>query len=202
MREFSIYSVSIINLIILLRYFILIYKKTIQPALAMWVFFSIAVIMSLLTYMADGNYSLWDNILNSTDVILALSVSLSILLFGGKSSRFTTFDKGCFVVVILIVIFWMVTQHHLVTNFLIQCILVIGYFPVVKRIIETKTNTESFSVWILMLLAPILSLLSSKGFLASLYSWRAIACVSALLLLMLSITLYGKRVKKSAVGVK
>jgi len=181
---------------------VLIYKKAIQPALAMWVFFSIAVIMSLVTYMANGNYSIWDNILNTADVVLALSVTLSILLFGDRNSRFSSFDKGCLVVVILIVIFWLITQHHLITNFLIQSILVIGYFPVVKRIIETKTNTESFSVWILMLVAPMFSLLSSKGFLAAVYSWRAITCVSMLLLLMLSISFFGKRLKKSIVSVE
>lgn len=187
MREFSIYSVSLINLIITIRYFVLLSRKEIKPALAMWVFFSIAVIMSLTTYMADGNYSFWDNILNSTDVILALSVTAAILIFGDKSSRFTSFDKGCLVVVGIIIIFWLVTQNHLVTNFLIQTILVIGYFPVVKRILETRTNTESFSIWFLMLAAPIISLISNKGFLANLYSWRAIFCVSLLLLLMLSV---------------
>jgi len=193
MREFSIYSVSAINLIITLRYGILIYKKSIQPALAMWVFFSIAVIMSLVTYMADGHYSFVDNILNTTDVVLALSVSLFILIFGDRTSRFTPFDKGCLIVVTLIIVFWFFTQNHLITNFLIQAILIIGYFPVVKRMWETKSNTESFSIWILMLIAPAISLLSSRGFLASLYSWRAIACVSLLLLIMISVKQFGKQ---------
>jgi hypothetical protein len=193
MRNFSIYAVSVINLIILLRYCILLYKRRIQPALAMWVFFSIAVIMSLITYLADGNYSFWDNILNSTDVILVVTVSVAIAIFGERSSRFTAFDKGCLVAVICIVGFWIFTQNHMVTNLAIQAILVIAYFPVVKRLLESRLNTEPFSVWILMLIAPIFALLSSKGLLACIYSWRAIVCVSLLLLLMLRVEIVAKK---------
>ena len=67
MKEFSIISVSIINIIIGVRYCTLTYKQKIKPALAMWAFFTLAVAMSLTTYMAEGDFSFWDNILNQTD---------------------------------------------------------------------------------------------------------------------------------------
>jgi len=86
-------------------------------------------------------------------------------------------------------LFWALTQNHLVTNLSIQLIMVVSYFPVVKRLIETKENTEPFSVWILMMLVPAFSLLSSKGLLATIYSVRAIVCVALLLLLMVWIEL-------------
>jgi hypothetical protein len=197
MRNFSIYAVSVINLIILLRYCILLYKKKTQPALAMWVFFSIAVVMSLITYLADGNYSIWDNILNATDVVLAVTVSIAILLFGEKNSRFTTFDNGCLIAVMAIIGFWVITRNHLATNLAIQSILVIAYFPVVRRLFESKSNSEPFSVWILMLIAPGIALTSSKGDMASVYSWRAIICVSTLLLLMLRIEMVAKKTKNA-----
>jgi hypothetical protein len=197
MRNFSIYAVSVINLIILLRYCILLYKKKTQPALAMWVFFSIAVVMSLITYLADGNYSIWDNILNATDVVLAVTVSIAILLFGEKNSRFTTFDKSYLIAVMAIIGFWVITRNHLATNLAIQSILVIAYFPVVRRLFESKSNSEPFSVWILMLIAPGIALTSSKGDMASVYSWRAIICVSTLLLLMLRIEMVAKKTKNA-----
>lgn len=200
MRNFSIYAVSVINLIILLRYCILLYKKKTQPALAMWVFFSIAVVMSLITYLADGNYSIWDNILNATDVVLAVTVSIAILLFGEKNSRFTTFDKGCLIAVMAIIGFWVITRNHLATNLAIQSILVIAYFPVVRRLFESKSNSEPFSVWILMLIAPGIALTSSKGDMASVYSWRAIICVSTLLLLMLRIEMVSRKQKHNEVS--
>jgi hypothetical protein len=102
---------------------------------------------------------------------------------------------GCLVVVGLIVVFWLFTQNHIATNFMIQTILVIAYFPVVKRLFETRENTEPFLIWTGMLIAPVLSLLSSKGLLATVYSVRAIICVGTLLLIMSWIEFSGKKIK-------
>ena len=159
----------------------------------MWVMFSIAVGMSLVTYLKEGDFGPLDNILNTVDLLYVVSVSIAIVIWGDTSSKITRFDMGCLLVVLLIVVFWIFTQNHLVTNFLIQSILVIAYFPVVKRLIQTRENTESFIIWIGMLIAPVLSLLSSKGLLATVYSVRAIICVGTLLLLMLWIKLYKNR---------
>lgn len=161
----------------------------------MWIMFSIAVAMSLITYLKEGNYEFTDNILNSVDVIYVITVSVAIAIFGEKSSKITRFDLGCLIVVGLIVVFWLFTQNHLVTNFMIQTILVIAYFPVIKRLFETRVNSEPFLIWTGMLIAPVLSLLSSKGLLATVYSVRAIICVGSLLLFMLWIEVSGKKVK-------
>jgi hypothetical protein len=151
----------------------------------MWVFFTIAVAMSLFTYFKEGNYSFTDNILNSTDLILVTAVSVAILIWGDRSTRFNRFDIGCLVAVLMIVLFWVLTQNHWVTNMLIQLILVIAYFPVVRRMLKASRNTEPFSVWILLMIAPLFSLISSKGFLASVYAIRAVACTGLLLALMI-----------------
>ena len=187
MKDFSIISVSIINLLIGIRYCILIYKKEIKPALAMWIFFTLAVVMSLITYLADGNYSIWDNILNTTDILLVSTVSVFIYIYGDKSSKFNKFDTVCLIAVLLIIVFWIISRNHVITNLLIQLILVIAYFPVIKRLIKSKENTEPFTVWIGMMLAPVFALISSKGALATIYSVRAIICVGLLLLLMLRV---------------
>jgi len=187
MQEFSIVSVSLLNLYITSRYCWLLYKGKIKPALAMWVFFTIAVGMSLITYLAKDNFSIWDNILNTTDLILVLTVSIAIVIWGDKSSKFTKFDTGCLIAVIIAILFWAITQNHLITNLSIQLIMVVSYFPVIKRLFESKENTEPFSVWILMMLVQVFSLISSKGLLATIYSVRAIVCVALLLILMLRI---------------
>jgi hypothetical protein len=193
MRELSISAVIIIILLIMLRYIWLLVRKEIKPALAMWLFFSVAIIMSFLTYLSEGNYGFLDNIMNAADLIYVVTISVAIIIFGDKSSKFTRFDKSCLVAVFIIMIFWFFTRNHLVTNILMQVILVIAYFPVVKRLLSTEENTEPFSVWIGMLLAPSLALFSSKGTLATIYSVRAIICVSLLLLLMLRIEILNKR---------
>jgi hypothetical protein len=187
MREFSIYSVMLITLIIMIRYIILLVRKDIKPALAMWLFFSVAIIMCLITYHSEGSYGLLDNIMNTVDLIYVVTVCIAIFMFGDRSSKFNRFDLSCLAAVMIIVLFWIFTRNHWVTNILMQAVLVIAYFPVVKRLLDSKENTEPFSVWIGMLIAPVLALLSSKGTLATIYSVRAIICVSLLLLLMLRI---------------
>ena len=196
MKTFSILSVTIITVLLAVSYISQLLKKQIKPALAMWVMFSIAVAMSLITYLKEGNYGFTDNILNSVDVIYVITVSVAIAIWGDHTSKITQFDLGCLVVVGLIVVFWLFTQNHLVTNFMIQTILVIAYFPVVKRLFETRKNTEPFLIWFGMMIAPVFSLLSSKGLLATVYSVRAIICVGTLLLIMLWIEFADRNQKK------
>jgi hypothetical protein len=183
-RYFSIVTVLLINLFIAVRYTVLIRRGEIKPALAMWIFFSIAVGGSLTTYLFDGDYTLLDNILNSSDLLLCAYVSAIIFIFGDMSTRFTRFDRGCLIAVLVIITFWAFTRRHTEANILIQTILVIAYFPVVKRLWNSDENTESFAAWFGLLLAPLFSLLSSKGVLASVYAIRAIVSTSLLLVLM------------------
>lgn len=199
MKTFSIISVSLITVLLAVSYISQLLKKQIKPALAMWVMFSVAVAMSLITYLKEGNYGFTDNILNSVDVIYVITVSVAIAIWGDHTSKITRFDLGCLIVVGLIVVFWLFTQNHLVTNFMIQTILVIAYFPVVKRLFETRRNTEPFLIWFGMMIAPVFSLLSSKGLLATVYSVRAIICVGTLLALMLWIEISGKKGKSQKI---
>lgn len=151
----------------------------------MWLFFLLAIATSLITYIKDADYSVLNNILNTTDLFLAVSVTVAILLYGDKSSRFNRFDLTCLGLVMMILIFWFFTGAHFITNLLIQAILVIAYFPVLQRMVTLKMNTESFTGWIGMLLAAIVSLFSLKGTLAMVYSYRAIICITLLLLIMI-----------------
>lgn len=161
----------------------------------MWIIFTVAVGMSLLTYLAEGNYGFLDNIQNTLDLVYVVAISIAVIIFGDKSSKISRFDILCLTAVLLIVIFWIFTQNHLVTNILIQSILVIAYFPVIQRMLKTRENTESFIIWIGMLVAPVMSLFSSKGLLATVYSVRAFLCVGFLLLFMLWIELSGRKTK-------
>jgi hypothetical protein len=192
-RQISIASVSILNLAITVWYCWLTYRQKIKPALAMWIFFTIAVAISLATYMESDNFSLFDNILNTTDLALTAIVSIAIYLFGDHSTRFSRFDKACLIAVLVIVVFWFITKNHFLTHALTQGILVIAYFPVLSRLWKTKKNGESFLIWTGMLLAPMLSLISSKGTLATIYSVRAIVCISVLMLLMLRVEYITKK---------
>lgn len=200
MNNFVIFTVGALNLFIAIVYFIMMVKKKSKPALAMWFFFTIAVAISLITYMKEGNYSYFDNVLNSLDLLLVTFVTIAILILGDRSTWFNRFDLGCLIAVIIIVIFWAITNNHLITNISVQAILVIAYFPVVKRMLAAKENTEPFSVWIALMLAPLFSLMTSKGELAAVYAIRAIACTGMLLLLMIRIEVLKKKTKTRLIG--
>lgn len=184
MTLFSIYAVSLLNLILAISYFVLIYQRKIRPSLAMWVFFTLAIGMSLFTYLKDGQNSMWDNILNTTDLFFVSSVAISVFLFGDRSTRFNRFDLFCLGIVTLIVIFWLITQNHLITNLLVQAILVIAYFPVINRMMRTGENHESYLLWGGMLLASVLAMLSVKGGLAVIYTIRAVISTALLMAIM------------------
>jgi len=184
MRIFSIISVCAINFVIGLVYIVQIRRGRISPALAMWVFFTIATVGSLLTYLSNGDFSPWDNILNTSDFFLVSSVAIAILLWGDRSTRFCRFDLGCLAAVVAILIAWVFTRRHVMAHSAIQLILVIAYFPVVKRLWRAPRNTESYVMWVGLMLAPIFSLLSSKGLLATVYAVRSMVGPALLLLLM------------------
>lgn len=185
MRLFFILAVSVLDLILAVYYYYLISRKKIRPSLAMWVFFFLAISMSLFTYLKNDEFSALDNILNTADLFFVASVTLSILIFGDTHSRFNRFDKWCLAVVGGILLFWLFTQNHYVTNILVQGILVVAYFPVVNRMLVSGENHESYLIWGGMLLAGFLALPISEGSLAFIYITRTIVSIVGLLGLML-----------------
>lgn len=185
MRLFFILAVSVLDLVLAVYYYYLISRKKIRPSLAMWVFFFLAISMSLFTYLKNDEFSALDNILNTADLFFVASVTLSILIFGDTHSHFNRFDKWCLAVVGGILLFWFFTQNHYVTNILVQGILVVAYFPVVNRMLVSGENHESYLIWGGMLLAGFLALPISEGSLAFIYITRTIVSIVGLLGLML-----------------
>ncbi len=188
-------AVSVLDVFILARYIFLLQKKKIRPALATWTFFSLAVGISLFTYFSsgNGNYTLADNVLNVADFILVTGVSIAIFILGDATSRFDRFDLLCLGGVGLVTVFWILFNQPVITNFAVQTIMVLSYFPVVRRMMNQKKNTEDFPIWIALMVAPVISLLAGKGLLASVYAVRAILCTGALLLLMLRIEFLSRK---------
>lgn len=184
MEYWSHYFVIVINTIFCVRYCILTISKKIKPSLAMWLFFTIAVTGSLFSYLLESNYTVWDNILNSSDLILCAVITTVILMFGAKESRMDRFDLLCLTVVVLILLFWLLSKAHFSTHISLQIIQLIAYIPVIRKMIKSGENTESFFAWILLLLVSAISLFSAKGILAVVYSLRATICVAILLIIM------------------
>lgn len=200
MDKFAFYGVLLINSIILFRNSYLTIKKRIEPSLAMWLFFTIAVVGSLFSYLLEGGYSPLDNILNTSDIILCSVLSLVIFLFGGNEARFNRFERICLAIVLLILTYWYFSKAHFATNLSLQLIQFIAYVPVYNRMWKAGRNTESFMTWILLLLVSGLSLFTAKGTLALIYSSRATFCVGALLLLMIRLEMKNQKKKPAEAG--
>ncbi len=150
-------------------------------------FFTFAVIGSLISYLCEGSYTPLDNILNTSDIVLCGTLSIVILIFGSKETRFNIFEIKCLCIVLLILVFWYFSKAHFVTNLSLQLIQFIAYFPVYNRMWRSGRNRESFLTWILLFLVSILSLLTANGVLAAIYSLRATFCTAMLLILMIRV---------------
>ncbi len=189
MEKISFYLVIVINIIISLHYCYLTIRKKTSPSLAMWIFFSIAIVGSLCSYVLESDYNPLDNILNTSDIILCSSITFTILFFGKKNSRFNKFDLACLGGVSLILLFWFFSKAHFLTNISLQVIQAIAYLPVINRMWKAGENTESFFTWILLLTVSVISLFTANGILGILYSLRATFSVAILLFLMIRIEL-------------
>ena len=126
-------AITAINLFLTYRGVRLIRTGEIKPALAMWSFFTIAVAMSLTTYISSGEGTYIDNVLNTTDLIYVSAMTIATLKYGDSSTKFKAFDLLCLGLVILITAYWFISKQHFITNLAIQLILVIG-FPVIFSI--------------------------------------------------------------------
>ncbi len=184
MISFPFAAVIALNTLILARNGYLIIKGRIEPSLAMWLFFTIAVVGSLFSYLLEGDFSPLDNILNTSDVVLCAVLTGIIFLYGGKNARFNRFEYALLAVVVLILGFWFLSKAHFLTNLSLQLIQFIAYLPVYRRMIRARRNTESFTTWILLLAVSLVSLFTARGVLALVYSLRATVCVAILLTLM------------------
>lgn len=195
MEKFSFYSVIILNLIITVYYVVLTVRRKIKPSLAMWIFFLIAILGSLFSYMLEGDFTPLDNILNTSDILLSLSITVTIALFGDKFSKFNKTDIICLVIVTGILVFWYFSKAHFTTHLSLQVIQAMAYIPVFQRMLKSGKNNESFTVWGVVLLISVLSLFTAKGILAYIYSIRAIVCVIILLSFMAYLELKNRSVK-------
>lgn len=196
MEKVSFYSVIILNLIINIYYIVLTVKKKIRPSLAMWLFFLLAVVGSLFSYMLEGDFSPLDNILNTSDVLLCLSITITIAIFGDKFSKFNKTDIICLTFVAVILVFWHFSKAHFATHLSLQVIQAMAYIPVFQRMLKSEKNNESFLVWGIVLFISVLSLFTAKGILAYIYIIRAIVCVFILLLFMTYLELKNRPTQK------
>lgn len=166
-------------------------KRQVSPTLSTWLIILAASLMSFLTYWNAGHRDLVAGALNGADVFSTAISSIAIVFFSPLKLSLKPFEKYYLGGLVLIAIFWAFTSDAFLSNLLIQVLISIGYFPTAHNLIRNRKNSESFTVWGLILTASVVSLyptinayLTEGNVLALVYSLRSVVMLGAMLILM------------------
>lgn len=185
-----------IMLLVAGRYSWLIWKRKVEPVLSTWLLFFIATALSLWTYWSREQHSLTSNIANLADMFVVTAILLSIICFGKEVSLgFKNFELWCFASSGIILILWRLSEWHVVSNFMLQGILAVGYVPTFIRLLKAQKNTEAFEIWIGVWLASLIAILpafQAGDWVAIVYPARALLSASVMIGLMLRLVLFAK----------
>jgi len=166
-------------------------KGVIHPTLMTWVIFIIAASLSFATYLSSEKHNLLNNICNTGDVFLVLAVTVVIICFG-KDVRYRVniFESLCLFLSLVIFIFWKITKSPVLSNILVQAIMVMAYFPTFYHLWSASETSESPIAWgfsCFYALTGLITGILGKDRLAIIYSARSLAMMSIMLYLILRI---------------
>ena len=166
-------------------------NNTVKPILATRIFLLLAFSLTALTnFRQTGIHGLWTNMFNIMDVLSILATFIAMAFSKKNRTRFTKFERICLYAVILIFLMWIVSGQNILTNILIQIILVIAYLPTVVHLWKSELNTESLSAWSLDFIASIFGMITPLlvlDLLPLIYGIRSTICTLVLILLILRI---------------
>lgn len=188
MKNVAAWLVALIVVLFTARYAYQVYRKEIGPALSTWLIVLTGVLLSFATYVAAEDKDIKSGILNTVDLVAALTIASSVMLWGNVSGiRFKPFEKKYLIGAGAIVVFWIISKNAFISNLLVQILLIIGYIPTIQNLITEKRNTESFSAWLAMLAAGVIALypaIVGGNTLAIIYTSRSTFVVSVILTFM------------------
>jgi len=201
MREYAVLVASILYGVATIVYCILAVRRKIEPVFATWLIFGIAIFLGLLTYFSQSQDSTSAIRYASSiiDFFTVWGVVLLLLILQKKSAwRFNRFQAICLAVVAVILVFWFVSKEHVISNLLLQSLMVVAYFPTINQLRISKTNTESFLVWVMIGIGSIILLYpayTGKDLLSRVYATRATISILTLLVMMLWVEIRVKKLK-------
>ncbi|MBI2121541.1 MAG: hypothetical protein HYT98_00310 [Candidatus Sungbacteria bacterium] len=169
-------------------YIHLIRTGQVEPAFMTWFIFFLAISISLASYLLHENSNWRNNPCNVCDVLyVGLIMVVIIAVNGWKILPLSTFETYCAIAIFLILSIWVWKRNHTAAFFAVQTLLIIGYFPMMEKII-TSGNTESFLVWGLIQAANLtgaIAAIMDRKLLPFLYALRAVIMTTITLTLML-----------------
>ena len=182
-----------------------IFIKRVEPTLSTWLIFCSATSLSLASYLSTANKNFLAAALNGADVFTDVLIILTTVFFAVTRWRIKSFEKYYLLGLVFIAGFWFFTKDAFHANLLIQALLILAYIPTFHNLIKLKRNTESFTVWGIILLSTAFSLYPTfnswqqKGnYLAFIYSVRSFVMISILMVLMLKYYRRNNRLKPNS----
>lgn len=165
-----------------------VYRQEIEPTLATWLVFLLGTILSTISYLLSREKEIVSGVLIMADTLTVFLITASVYLFGKrKGGRLALWEKWYLVGIAVIVVYGLFSGDAFGSNLFTQILISSGYIPVVKKMVSTKTNHESFVGWICALvngvLGPVPAIVSGNT-LAVIYGARTVILVGSFLALM------------------
>jgi hypothetical protein len=162
-----------------------------KPTLATWLIFCVSVTLSFITYRCSKQHNLLDNLANLIDLFFVGIITVTIVfVFINKHVEFriNTFEVGCIISTLIIVIFWIRTNSHEKANMFLQALMVVAYFPMIYQLWYATKNIEPLAPWFINLLAAlcyVIIAIKGKNKLAIIYSIRMFIMLSIVISLII-----------------
>ncbi len=185
MEGLSLILLSIIYFYAGYRYVRDILASTTAPAIGTWIVFVCATLLNVLSVFSVTSWEFVSNAYSLGDFLMCVIILGSLLK--RSTIKLERFERIYLIVAGIIVCFWVFSKNAFATNLLVQTLILVGYFPTLHKLIRTKENHESFTNWILFLLAGAIAFYPAyqhSNVLAMIYSVRTIFIISFMLFLM------------------
>ncbi len=187
MKDVRAWLVGFVAIAFAARYVLEVKRGKVAPALSTWLIFLVGVCLSFVTYAVAEKRDFRSGILNTIDLVSISSIVAGILIWGARNVRFKPFEKWYLAGSGLLIAYGVYTGDAWNSNILAQVLLGMAYFPTWQNLVTRKRNTESWSGWMLNLLACVLALypaFADGNNLAAIYACRAVTLIVCTMLLM------------------
>jgi hypothetical protein len=187
METISAVVVTGLMLAFTIRYIYQIIKHSTDPVLSTWLTFTTGVLISFVSYVIDSDFDLLSGILNTVDLLVVLSISITVALTRERTLVFKPFEKKYLLGAGAIVVYGLAFSDAWKSNLFSQALITIGWGPTLINMFKEGRNTESFSAWTLVFLASAIAMIPpivNGNLLGILYSARSTACATTCLVAM------------------
>jgi hypothetical protein len=181
--EISAVVASATIMIGLIWYIRLVIQGKIQTVVSSWLVSTVALTLSLVTYITSPNANLLGGSLNASSAIAVAGTLVAVYIqsrIKGQQISINPFQKKCLLASACITVIWIVIVilggTGVIPNILTQMLLVISYSMLIVKFWRAEKNTESLVTWWCVFVSSIVAIYTAwikDDHLAMLYAIRS-----------------------------